>query len=329
MGRMIDGVWHKADTDRNAADGRFLRATTSFRGTVTADGSSGFRAEPGRYHLYVSHACPWAHRTTILRALRRLEDVISLSVVDPFMSDEGWHFSDGPGCIPDTVNGTRHLREIYKLAKDDYTGRVTVPVLWDKREKTIVNNESAEIVRMLDTAFNAWGDGEPEFYPAALRDEIDAINEPIYEHVNNGVYKTGFARSQAAYEEAFDALFATLDELEARLSRQRYLVGARITEADWRLFPTLIRFDAVYVGHFKCNRNRIEDYPNLSNYLRDLYQRPGIADTVDMTHIKRHYYESQESVNPSRVVAKGPVLDFTRPHDRNRFSLPEAQAAAQ
>ena len=329
MGRMIDGVWHKADTDRNAADGRFLRSTTSFRDAVTADGSSGFKAEPGRYHLYVSHACPWAHRTTILRALRKLEDVISLSVVDPFMSDEGWHFSDGAGCIPDTVNGTRYLREIYKLAKDDYTGRVSVPVLWDKREKTVVNNESSEIIRMLDTAFNAWGDGEPEFYPAAFRDEIDAINERIYEHVNNGVYKTGFARSQAAYEEAFDALFATLDELEARLGRQRYLVGGRITEADWRLFATLVRFDSVYVGHFKCNRCRIEDYPNLSNYLRDLYQQPGVADTVDMMHIKRHYYESQDSVNPSRVVAKGPELDFTRPHDRDRVSLPEAQAAAQ
>ena len=329
MGSMIDGVWHKDDAERNADDGRFVRSMTSFRGTVTADGSSGFQAEPGRYHLYVSHACPWAHRTMILRALRRLEDVISVSVVDPLMSDEGWHFSDGPDCIPDTVNGTRFLREVYKLAKDDYTGRVTVPVLWDKREKTIVNNESAEIIRMLNVAFNAWGNGEPDFYPATLRDEIDAINAPIYEHVNNGVYKTGFARSQAAYEEAFDALFATLDELEARLGARRYLAGAHITEADWRLFVTLVRFDAVYVGHFKCNRNRIEDYPNLSNYLRDLYQQPGLADTVDMTHIKRHYYESQESVNPSRVVAKGPALDFSRPHDRDRFSLPDALAAAQ
>ena len=329
MGSMIDGVWHKDDADRNADDGRFVRSTTSFRGTVTADGFSGFKAEPCRYHLYVSHACPWAHRTVILRALRRLEDVISVSVVDPVMSDEGWHFSDGPGCVPDTVNGTRYLREVYKLAKDDYTGRVTVPVLWDKREKTIVNNESAEIVRMLNVAFNAWGNGEPDFYPSPLRDEIDAINEPIYEHVNNGVYKTGFARSQVAYEEGFDALFATLDDLEARLGARRYLAGAHITEADWRLFVTLIRFDAVYVGHFKCNRNRIEDYPNLSNYLRDLYQQPGVAATVNMTHIKRHYYESQESVNPSRIVAKGPELDFTRPHDRNRFSSPDALAAAQ
>ena len=245
MGTMIDGAWHKDGDERSEAGGRFVRATTSFRNTVTADGSSGFKAEPGRYHLYVSHACPWAHRTMILRALRKLEDVISVSVVDPFTSDEGWHFSDGAGCIPDTVNGTRYLREIYKLAKDDYTGRVSVPVLWDKRKKTIVNNESAEIIRMLNVAFNGWGNGEPDLYPAPLRDEIDAINEPIYEHVNNGVYKTGFARSQAAYEDAFDALFATLDALEARLCAQRYLAGERITEADWRLFPTLVRFDAV------------------------------------------------------------------------------------
>ena len=329
MGTMIDGAWRKDGDERTAADGRFVRATTSFRNTVTADGSSGFKAEPGRYHLYVSHACPWAHRTMILRALRKLEDVISVSVVDPFTSDEGWHFSDGPGCIPDTVSGTRYLREIYKLAKDDYTGRVSVPVLWDKREKTIVNNESAEIIRMLNVAFNAWGNGEPDLYPAPLRDEIDAINEPIYEHVNNGVYKTGFARSQAAYEDAFDALFATLDALEARLDAQRYVAGERITEADWRLFPTLVRFDAVYVGHFKCNRRRIEDYPNLGNYVRELYQYPGIADTVNMAHIKGHYYGSHVSVNPTRIVPKGPELDFTRPHDRDRLSLSVAQTAEQ
>ena len=326
MGRMIEGVWHRDETDRAAADGRFVRATTSFRGAVTADGSSGFRAEPGRYHLYVAHACPWAHRTMILRALRGLEEVISVSVVAPSMNDEGWEFSDGPGCIPDSVNGARFLREIYKLAQDDFSGRVSVPVLWDRREKTIVNNESAEIVRMLNTEFNAWGEGEPDFYPVALRDEIDAINEPIYEHVNNGVYKTGFARSQAAYEEAFDALFATLDALEARLGARRYLAGERITEADWRLFPTLVRFDAVYVGHFKCNKRRIEDYPNLSNYLRDLYQQPGVAGTVNMAHIKGHYYRSHANINPTRIVPKGPELDFTRPHDRDRFAAPAAGA---
>ena len=320
MGRMIDGVWHKDRDGRNAPDGRFLRAETSFRNTVTADGASGFKAEPGRYHLYVSHACPWAHRTTILRALRKLEDVISLSVVAPLASDEGWHFSDAPGCIPDTVNGARYLWEIYKLAQDDYSGRVSVPVLWDRQGRTIVNNESAEIVRMLNTAFNAWGDGEPDFYPAALRGEIGAINAPIYEHVNNGVYKTGFAQSQAAYEEAFDALFATLDSLEARLGAQRYAAGAQITEADWRLFPTLVRFDAVYVGHFKCNARQIENYPNLSNYLRELYQYPGVAGTVNMAHIKGHYYGSHESINPTRIVPKGPVLDFTRPHDRDRLA---------
>ena len=319
MGRMIDGEWHGDEDSRNASDGRFVRATTSFRDTVTADGSSGFRAEPGRYHLYVSHACPWAHRTMILRALRKLESAISVSVVAPFTGDDGWHFGEGPGCIPDTVNGAGYLHEVYKLARHDYTGRVSVPVLWDKREKTIVNNESAEIIRMLNTAFNAWGDGEPDFYPAALRDEIDAINEPIYEHVNNGVYKTGFARSQAAYEDAFDALFATLDELEERLASQRYLAGGRITEADWRLFPTLVRFDAVYVGHFKCNGRRIEDYPNLSNYLRELYQQPGVAETVNMAHIKGHYYRSHVGVNPTRIVPKGPLLDFTRPHDRDRL----------
>jgi len=324
MGRMIDGEWYADGDNRAAADGRFVRSTTTFRSTVTADGSSGFKAEPGRYHLYVSHACPWAHRTVILRALRKLESAISVSVVDPYMGEDGWHFSDGPGCIPDTVNGTRFLREVYKLAQDDYTGRVSVPVLWDKREKTIVNNESAEIVRMLNTEFDEWADGEPDFYPAALRGEIDAINEPIYEHVNNGVYKTGFARSQAAYEDAFDKLFATLDELEARLGTQRYLAGGRITEADWRLFPTLVRFDAVYAGHFKCNLRRIEDYPNLSNYLRDLYQQPGIADTVNMAHIKAHYYASHVGVNPTRIVPKGPALDFTRPHDRGRFTAAAA-----
>ena len=332
MGRMVDGEWIKGWHDNGKTNGRYQRATTTFRDFVTADGSSGFKAEPGRYHLYVSHACPWAHRTMIFRALRKLEDVISVSIVDPLMSDEGWHFSDGPGCIPDTVNGTRYLREIYKKARDNYTGRVSVPVLWDKREQTIVNNESPEIIRMLNAEFNEWGDGDPDFYPPDLRDEIDAINEPVYENLNNGVYKTGFAQTQEAYEEAFDALFDTLDMLETRLETRRYLAGDRMTEADWRAFPTLVRFDAVYVGHFKCNKRRIEEYANLSNYLRELYQYPGVADTVNMEHIKRHYYASHESINPVGIVSKGPMLDFTRPHDRNRLPTvpagrPEANGA--
>ena len=319
MGMMIDGEWHREDPLAGSDDGHFRRAVTAFRDFVTAEGSSPFRAEPGRYHLYVAHACPWAHRTMIMRRLRKLESAISVSVVDPHLSDEGWHFSDGPGCIPDSVNGARYLRDIYKRAKDDYTGRVSVPVLWDRKEATIVNNESPEILRMLNTAFNEWGDGEPDFYPPHLRREIDAVNEPIYENVNNGVYRTGFATTQQAYEEAFEALFATLDVLEARLDRQRYLVGNRITEADWRLFPTLVRFDAVYVGHFKCNKRRIADYPNLGNYLRDLYQQPGIADTVNMDHIKRHYYGSHLRINPTGIVPTGPALDLTHPHDRGRF----------
>ena len=327
MGRMVDGEWHKGWHDNKKTEGRYQRATTSFRNAVTADGSSGCKAEPGRYHLYVSHACPWAHRTMIFRALRKLEDVISVSIVDPFMSDEGWHFSDGPGCIPDAINGAHYVREIYKKAQDDYTGRVSVPILWDKQQQTIVNNESPEIIRMLNTEFNEWGDGDPDFYPADLRQSIDAINEPIYETVNNGVYKSGFAQTQEAYEEAVNALFATLGDLEARLDTQRYLAGDRITEADWRAFPTLIRFDAVYVGHFKCNKRQIEEYPNLSNYLRELYQYPGVADTVNMDHIKRHYYESHESINPFRIVPTGPALDFTRPHDRDRLPTATARAA--
>ena len=250
-----------------------------------------------------------------------------MSIVDPFMSEDGWHFSDGPGSIPDTVNGAHLLRENYKKAQNDYTGRVSVPVLWDKQGQTIVNNGSSEIIRMLNTEFNEWGEGNPDFYPKALRDEIDAVNEPVYETVNNGVYRTGFAQTQEAYEEAFEALFATLDDLESRLDSQRYLAGDRITEADWRAFPTLVRFDAVYVGHFKCNKRQIGEYPNLSNYLRELYQYPGVAGTVNMEHIKRHYYESHESINPYRVVPKGPVLDFTRPHDRDRLPAAAAQAA--
>lgn len=334
MGQMIDGTWQSQPLPLNDTknDGRFIRKDTVFRNWVTADGtagpsgSGGFRAEPGRYHLYVSLACPWAHRTLILRSLKGLADVIGLSVVDPFMDDQGWKFSDGPGCIPDTVNGFDRLHQVYAKADSHYTGRVSVPVLWDKRQDTIVSNESAEIIRMLNGAFDTWGNGNLDFYPADLRDDIDAVNAVVYETVNNGVYRCGFARTQEAYEDAFDQLFATLDDLETRLGRQRYLAGDRLTEADWRLFTTLIRFDAVYFGHFKCNLHRIEDYPNLSNYLRELYQVPGVAETVNLDHIKQHYYRSHETINPTRIVPKGPLLDFTRPHDRDR--LPGVPLAA-
>ena len=318
MGMMIDGEWAASGWDVDKT-GAFKRRITSFRGRVTADGSSGFKAETGRYHLYVSYACPWAHRTLIFSALKRLEDAVSVSVVDHFLGPAGWFFSDNPGCIPDSVNGARYLRDIYAKARPDYTGRVTVPVLWDRERETIVNNESAEIIRMFNTEFNAFGDGSLDFYPQDLRTDIDAINETVYEHVNNGVYKCGFAVKQAPYDAAFETLFATLDDLEARLSRQRYLCGGRLTEADWRLFTTLLRFDPVYYGHFKCNFRRIADYPNLWNYTRELYQMPGVAATCNLEHIKRHYYESHETVNPSRIVPKGPLIDFSAPHDRERL----------
>lgn len=332
MGLLIDGIWHDQWYDTKESGGRFVRQQSRFRRQVTADGSSGFPAEPGRYHLYVSLACPWAHRTLIFRVLKRLEPVISLSVVHPVMAEHGWRFAerdeDEPGCIPDTVNGKRYLYEIYTLADPGYTGRATVPVLWDKRSSTIVNNESAEIIRMLNSAFDAFGDASVDFYPEPLRAEIDAVNAWIYDAVNNGVYKCGFATTQEAYEEAFVALFAALDRLEERLSRQRYLAGDRITEADWRLFTTLVRFDPVYVGHFKCNRRRIADYPNLSNYLRDLYQVPGVAGTVNLDHIKRHYYRSHKTINPTGIVPLGPDLDYGAPHDRGRFMGRESREAA-
>ena len=318
MGMLVQGRW-KIDGRFPTIGGHFDRPDSSFRNWVTSDGSSGLPAQAGRYHLYLAWACPWAHRAMIYRKLKGLEDAISISIVDHFMGDQGWEFSDGPGCIPDSVNGSKTMFEIYQLADPSFTGRVTVPVLWDKQTAAIVNNESADIIRMLNSAFDAIGDASVDFYPADLATEIDAINDLVYPNINNGVYMCGFARSQAAYDQAFDALFGALDQLEARLDRQRYLVGDRITEADWRLFPTLVRFDAAYVGHFKCNLRRIDDYPNLSNYLRDLYQMPGIAETVDMDHIKRHYYASHETVNPTRIVPKGPELNFNAPHDRDRF----------
>lgn len=321
MGRLIDGVWHARDR-RTDEDGRFIRAETRFRARLTADGGAGFPAVAGRYHLYVSLACPWAHRTLIARRLKGLEGAVGLSVVDPEMGPQGWAFSERPGCIPDPVLGARYLRELYIRAVPRFSGRVTVPVLWDRERATIVNNESAEIVRMFDAAFPGIADAAVALYPAEARAEIDAVNARIFRDINDGVYRVGFAAAQGAYEEAFDRLFAALDWAEGRLSRTRYLCGPAPTEADWRLFTTLVRFDAVYFGHFKCNLRRIADYPCLSNYLRDLYQVPGIAGTCDFDHIKRHYYRSHRDINPTGIVPKGPATDLAAPHDRERFGPP-------
>ena len=315
MGFFIDGVWNPDDS-RRTDDGRYQRQASAFHGHITADGSSGFMAEPGRYHLYVSHGCPWAQRTVIFRELKGLQDVISLSVVDPVMGEAGWVFGDGPGCTPDPINGASRLGEIYLAAKPDYTGRVTVPVLWDRKERTIVNNESAEIIRMMNEAFADIVGAGDDMYPEPLRAEIDAINQSIYEHVNNGVYKCGFASTQEAYAEAFTALFDSLDEIEARLIRQRYLAGGCITEADWRLFTTLVRFDPVYFSLFKCNLRRIADYPALSNYTRELYQVPGVSGTVNFDHIKRGYWSGMRRLNPTGIVPLGPEIDHRAPHDR-------------
>ncbi|TSB22581.1 glutathione S-transferase family protein [Psychrobacter sp. YGAH215] len=325
MGLLVDGQWQDKWYDTEASGGRFVREDAGFRNWVTADGSAGptgvggFKAEANRYHLYVSLACPWAHRTTIYRKLKGLEDMISLSVVHPFMGDKGWTFAEGAGVIADPIVNASYLYEVYVAAKPDYTGRVTVPILWDKKTNTIVSNESSEIIRMLNSAFDEAGATDVNFLPKALLAEIDTINEFVYSAVNNGVYKAGFATTEAAYKEAVVTLFDALDTLEVRLANQRYLLGDTITEADWRLFTTLVRFDAVYVGHFKCNIRRIVDYPNLWGYLRDLYQVPGIAETVSIEHIKAHYYTSHANINPTRIIPVGPVLDFNEPHDRARF----------
>ncbi|HEY8268545.1 MAG TPA: glutathione S-transferase family protein [Xanthobacteraceae bacterium] len=325
MGHFVDGVWKEDSYDPKKEGGQFVRVPSRFRNWVTPDGApgpegdGGFKAEPGRYHLYIAHGCPWAHRTLIFRKLKKLENAISLSIVAPAMEERGWWFGDVPGSIPDNVNGKKFLGEVYLLADAHYTGRVTVPVLWDKQRKTIVNNESSEIIRMFNSAFDEFTNEREDFYPAELRTEIDKVNQLVYANVNNGVYRAGFALTQAAYEEAFKKLFAALDELEARLSKSRYLVGNRITEADWRLFVTQLRFDAVYYVLFKCNLRRIADYPNLSNYLRDLYQVPGVAETVNMDHIKRSYYRARPTTNPLGIVPVGPAQDFSRPHDRARF----------
>lgn len=318
-GMLIEGAW-KTESQLQDESGRFVRSTTSFRDRVTADGSSGFSAEAGRYHLYIAWACPWAHRAAIIRKLKGLEGAIGLSAVGSFMGDDGWAFHGEPGEIPDDVNGAHYLREVYQKADPDYTGRVTTPVLWDKETGTIVNNESREILRMLDTEFEALATTDAHFCPEDLRDEIDATIDAIYDPINNGVYRAGFATKQSAYDEAVTELFDALDHWEGVLGTRRYLCGDRATETDLCLFPTLVRFDAVYHGHFKCNLRRIVDYPNLWGYLRDVYQLPGVAETVNMDHIKRHYYRSHESINPTRIVPKGPVLDFTEPHGRERIS---------
>lgn len=322
MGLLIEGAWHDKWYDTAKTGGRFVRSDSQFRNWITPDGrpgptgTGGHAAEPGRYHLYVSLACPWAHRTLIFRALKGLTGVISLSVTHWFMGEQGWSFEPGEAVIPDTLHGARFLHEVYTRAEPRYSGRVTVPVLWDKRTGTIVSNESADIIRMLNSAFDGVGARAGDYYPAGLHQEIDALNARIYDTVNNGVYKAGFATTQDAYEAAVGPLFETLDWLEPRLQTRTWLCGERITEADWRLFTTLLRFDAVYVGHFKCNLRRLVDYPALWDYARALYQVPGIRETVNFTHIKRHYYMSHPTVNPTRIVPLGPLLDFDVPSRR-------------
>ena len=326
MGILVDGKWHDAWYDTEASKGRFVRSEAQFRNWITADGSAGpsgkagFKAEPGRYHLYISRACPWAHRTMIFRKLKGLEDMIPISAVNSYMGAEGWTFEPGPGVIPDPINHAQRIYEVYLAADPHYSGRATVPIVWDKQQHTIVSNESKEIIRMFNSAFDGVGAVGPDYYPKAHREEIDELNEVIYDTVNNGVYKAGFATTQEAYEEAARAVFSTLDMLEERLSSRRYLIGSEITEADWRLFPTLVRFDPVYYGHFKCNVRRIRDYPNLWGYVRDLYQQPGVAETVDIDYCKRHYYGSHESINPHLIVPIGPEIDYSTPHDRVRLS---------
>lgn len=322
MGYLDNGTWIDQWYDTKSTGGKFVRTESQFRNWITPDGApgptgeGGFKAEAGRYHLYVSYACPWAHRALIFRVLKGLDTMIDVSVVDWFMGENGWTFKKRDGANGDNLFDADVLHQVYTRAKPDYTGRVTVPVLWDKQTGTIVSNESADIIRMFNSAFDGVGACEGDYYPEDLRAEIDAVNDRVYDTVNNGVYKAGFATEQGPYEDAVTTLFDSLDWLDARLSGQRYLVGNRLTEADWRLFTTLVRFDAVYVGHFKCNIRRIADYEHLSAYVRDLYQYPGVAETVHMDHIKNHYYASHDTINPTGVVPLGPALDFSAPHDR-------------
>jgi glutathionyl-hydroquinone reductase len=328
MGLLIDGKWHDKWYDTDKTGGKFEREAARFRNWVTADGSpgpdgeGGFKAESGRYHLYVSMACPWAHRTLIFRKLKGLEKHISVSVVHPDMVENGWEFRPDSEQHRDHLHGFRFMHQVYTKAAPEYSGRVTVPTLWDKKKETIASNESAEIIRMFNSAFDGLEGvrADLDFYPDDLQGEIDEVNARVYDTVNNGVYKAGFATAQDKYEEAYNALFDSLDWLEERLSGQRYLVGGQLTEADWRLFTTLIRFDAVYYSHFKCNRQRISDFPALSAYVRDLYQVPGVAETVDIDQIKRHYYVSQRTINPTQIVPVGPALDFDSPHGRESLS---------
>ena len=322
MGLLIDGNWSTTWYDTTKTDGRFVRETASFRNWITPDGTAGptgeagFAAESGRYHLYVSHACPWAHRTMIFRHVKQLASHISVSVVHPLMLENGWSFDRDAHATGDHLLGKNYLHEVYTYGHPKASGRVTVPVLWDKYSQKIVSNESSEIIRMFNSAFNEITSNHDDYWPAALRRDIENVNQDIYDNINNGVYKAGFATSPAAYEDAVAALFAALDRMEARLHRQRYLLGAQITEADWRFFTTLVRFDPVYVGHFKCNIRRIADYPALHGYLCDLYQLPGIAETVVMDHIKQHYYQSHPTINPTGIVPTGPLLDYSAPHGR-------------
>lgn len=319
MGLLVEGHWHDQWYE-SSKDGSFQRESAQRRHWITADGQGGFAAEADRYHLYVSLACPWAHRTLILRKLKGLENLIDVSVVSWLMGEDGWTFDTALGSTGDKLDGQTFLHQRYTRDDPQYSGRVTVPLLWDKQQQRIVNNESSEIIRMFNSAFDGLTGNRLDFYPEPLRPVIDQLNERIYPAVNNGVYRAGFATSQSAYEQAFDELFAELDHLEQLLAEKRYLAGEYLTEADWRLFTTLIRFDTVYYGHFKCNHRRIIDYPNLSNWLRELYQWPGVAETVNFTHIKHHYYTSHHTINPTGIVPKGPMLDLTPDHDRERLA---------
>lgn len=333
MGLLVNGEWQDKWYDTANSDGEFEREAAQLRNWVTADGSAGptgeagFKAESGRYHLYISLACPWAHRTLIFRRLKGLESHIGLSIVSPDMLDKGWTFIKNPNdenddaCTGDSLMNLEHMHQVYTTNKKNYSGRVTVPALWDKKQNCIVSNESSEIIRMFNSAFNEITGNTDDYHPKELHSQIDQINSSVYDNINNGVYRCGFATSQSAYERAYSRLFNKIDNIENTLSKNRYLCGDKITEADWRLFTTLIRFDSVYHGHFKCNKKRIEDYPNISNYVRELYQWDGIANTVNFHHIKRHYYYSHDMINPTRVVPAGPEIDYSRPHNREeKFS---------